>query len=117
MGALPPEAVEKVVFAGAGARRPDTGIAPRFEPGDRVVARDIHPAGHTRLPRYARGRPGLIARVHGVFVFADSNAMGAGEQPQHVYAVRFEARDLWGAAAGPRDALYLDLWDLHLDPA
>ena len=81
-----------------------------------MVARDIQPAGHTRLPRYARGRPGVVARVQGVFVFADSNAMGEGEQPQYLYAVRFAARDLWGKTAGARDALYLDLWGSHLDP-
>lgn len=116
MGAFPPEAVEGVVFGGATARRPAIGVKPRFAVGDAVAARNIQPAGHSRLPRYARGKPGVIARVQGVFVFADSNAMGEGEQPQYVYAVRFAARDLWGEAAGGRDGLYLDLWDSHLDP-
>lgn len=116
MGAFPPEAVDGVVFGGATARRPADGMTPRFAVGDAVTARNIQPAGHTRLPRYARGKPGVIARVQGVFVFPDSNAMGRGEQPQYIYAVRFAARDLWGDGAGARDALYLDMWDSYLDP-
>src|SRR6185295_18312521 len=69
---------------------------PRFAAGDPVRARDLHPAGHTRLPRYVRGRPGVVARVHPACVFPDAHAHGRGEQAQHVYAVRFAARDLWG---------------------
>ncbi len=98
------------------ARRED-GAPARFRPGDAVVARIINPAGHTRLPRYARGRHGVIDRDHGVFVFPDTNAHGEGERPQHVYSVRFAARELWGEQAAPRDSVYLDLWDDHLDPA
>jgi nitrile hydratase subunit beta len=98
------------------ARR-EGGAPPRFRPGDTVVARTINPAGHTRLPRYARGKRGVIDRDHGVFVFADTNAHGGGENPQHVYSVRFAARELWGEQAAARDCVYLDLWDDHLDPA
>ena len=116
MATFPPEAVEGVVFGGATARRPADGMFPRFAVGDGVTARNIQPAGHTRLPRYARGKPGVSARVQGVFVFPDSNAMGQGEQPQSLYAVRFTARDLWGEAAGAGDSLYLDMWDSYLDP-
>jgi nitrile hydratase len=85
--------------------------------GDIVVARNINPVGHTRLPRYARGRRGAIDRDHGVFVFADTNAMTRDPKPQHCYSVRFSARELWGPQASPRDSVYLDLWDDHLDPA
>jgi nitrile hydratase len=82
-----------------------------------VLTRNIHPTGHTRLPRYARGRRGVVDRDHGVWVFPDTHAMGQGPKPQHVYSVRFEARELWGPAAAPRDAVYLDLWDDYMDPA
>ena len=95
----------------------DVPAAPRFKPGQRVRARNIHPAGHTRLPRYARGKLGTVARDHGVFVFPDTNAHFLGEKPQHVYSVRFAALELWGEKAGRRDALYVDLWDDHLEPA
>ena len=99
------------------AARVDADVPPKFRPGDRVIARNSNPAGHTRLPRYARGREGVIDRDHGVFSFADANAMGLGKKPQHVYSVRFAARTLWGASASPRDSVYLDLWDDHLDLA
>ena len=95
----------------------DVPAAPRFKPGQRVRARNIHPAGHTRLPRYARGKLGTVARDHGVFVFPDTNAHFLGEKPQHVYSVRFAALELWGEKAGRRDAVYVDLWDDHLEPA
>ena len=100
-----------------GAGRRDVEVAPRFRAGNAVVARVASPAGHTRLPRYLRGKRGVIDRDHGVFVFADSNAHGGGEKPQHVYAARFAAREVWGEAASPRDSVTADLWDDHLEPA
>jgi nitrile hydratase len=108
--------VVAAIEAGATARR-DVPAKARFRVGDSVRARNLHPTTHTRLPRYARGRVGRIERDHGVFSFNDSNARGEGERPQHVYSVRFEARELWGADARAGDGLYLDLWDEHLDPA
>jgi nitrile hydratase beta subunit len=89
----------------------------RFQVGQRVRARNINPLGHTRLPRYARGKFGMIDRDHGVFVFPDSNAHFLGEKPQHVYSVRFSARELWGEQAAPKDSVYLDMWDDYLEPA
>ena len=59
----------------------------------------MHPRGHTRLPRYARGKRGVIHRCHGIHVFPDTHAHGQGEQPQPLYSVRFDARELWGEAA------------------
>jgi nitrile hydratase beta subunit len=99
------------------AARLGDDVPPKFKPGDRVIARNSNPAGHTRLPRYARGREGVIDRDHGVFIFPDTNAMGLGKKPQHLYSVRFGARALWGASASPRDSVYLNLWDDHLDAA
>jgi nitrile hydratase len=99
------------------AARLSDAVPPKFEAGDRVQARNVHPTGHTRLPRYVRGRPGVIDRDHGVFIFPDTHAAGRGTAPQHVYSVRFTARDLWGPDAGAHDAVYVDLWDDYLDPA
>jgi len=95
----------------------DVPVSPRFQAGQRVRARNIHPVGHTRLPRYARGKLGVIDRDHGVFVFPDTNAHYLGEKPQHVYSVRFAARELWGEQASSHDSVYLDMWDDYLDPA
>jgi len=90
-------------------------LEPAFKVGDEVRARNTHPAGHTRLPRYARGKLGKIVQDHGVFVFPDTNAHFLGENPQHVYSVRFAACELWGPQASPRDAVYVDLWEDYLE--
>ncbi|MEP7365033.1 MAG: nitrile hydratase subunit beta [Acidobacteriota bacterium] len=95
----------------------EAAIAALFRVGDRVRARNINPAGHTRLPRYARGKTGEIVIDHGVYAFPDTNARYQGEKRQHVYAVRFTARELWGEAASPRDSVHLDLWDDYLERA
>jgi len=89
----------------------------RFRAGDRVRARTMNPVGHTRLPRYARGRHGVIDCDHGVWVFPDSHAAGQGAAAQHLYGVRFAARELWGPEAAAGDAVILDLWDDYLEPA
>jgi nitrile hydratase subunit beta len=88
-----------------------------FAVGDAVVTRNIHPPGHTRLPRYARGKRGVIQRLHGAQIFPDSNAHGLGENPQPLYAVRFDARELWGEAAEPCQTVSLDLWESYLEPS
>jgi nitrile hydratase subunit beta len=115
----PPLTAERVAPALAEGRwfQRSVNTPPRFAIGQVVRARKINPTGHTRLPRYARGRVGTIDRVHGAHVFPDSNAHFRGENPQHLYSVRFSARELWGEEAASRDAVYIDLWDSYLDPA
>ena len=92
-------------------------VPPSYKVGDFVMAKNINPIGHTRMPRYVRGRRGVIDRDHGVFVFADSNAMTREKKPQHLYSVRFTASELWGDNFSLIDSIYLDLWDDHLEPA
>jgi nitrile hydratase beta subunit len=94
----------------------ETGATPRFAPGDPVRTREMHPHGHTRLPRYARGKRGVIHRCHGVHVFPDTNAHGQGEQPQPLYSVQFDARELWGESAEPNQVVHIDLWESYLLP-
>ncbi|MFL5297180.1 MAG: nitrile hydratase subunit beta [Phenylobacterium sp.] len=93
------------------------GPAPRFAVGDRVRARNLNPAGHTRLARYVRGRKGVIEAFRGIHVFPDTNAHFRGEDPQPLYTVRFTARELWGPNANPRDSVSLDLWEPYLERA
>jgi len=93
----------------------DVRVKATFRRGQRVRARNMHPTGHTRLPRYARGKLGTVVEDRGVFVFPDTNAEFLGEKPQHLYSVRFTARELWGERASPRDSVYLDLWDDYLE--
>jgi nitrile hydratase beta subunit len=93
----------------------DVNVTATFKRGQRVRARNIHPTGHTRLPRYARGKLGTVVEDRGVFVFPDTNAEFLGEKPQHLYSVRFTARELWGDRASRRDSVYLDMWDDYLE--
>ncbi len=117
--ASPPLTADKVAasLARGGPAMRDVAAPQRFSAGDRVRTRNINPAGHTRLPRYARGREGVIERDHGVHVLPDTNAHDQGECPERLYGVRFTARDLWGETARSGDSLHLDLWDRYLDPA
>jgi len=113
---LTADKIPQMVVNGSPTSR-DAGQPPRVRVGQLVRTRKINPVGHTRLPRYVRGRTGTIVRDHGVFVFPDSNAQFQGEQPQHLYSVRFSARELWGDETNACDSVYLDLWDAYLEAA
>jgi nitrile hydratase subunit beta len=110
------ENVDAVLAKGGPVDRPPTAPA-LFQAGDAVRARLFHPYRHTRLPRYARGRPGVIERVHGCYVFPDTNAHGAGENPQWCYAVRFDGDGLWGPDAEAGTAVLVDCWESYLEAA
>jgi len=99
------------------APRPEVDVPAKFKIGDRVVACKINPPTHTRLPRYIRGRRGIVDRDFGVQSFPDSWVARQDAKPQHVYNVRFAAQELWGPDASPRDAVCIDLWDDYLEPA
>ncbi|MFN0070725.1 MAG: nitrile hydratase subunit beta [Chloroflexota bacterium] len=105
------ELIEKV-RGGRNYKRP--GPEPRYHVGDRVITKSSHPRGHTRLPRYARGKHGIIETAHGTYVFPDTNALGQGEQPQPLYTVRFTAQELWSDTAEPNSSVSLDLWESYL---
>ena len=111
---LPPSAT-----GGLGSGLLDVEVAARFGPDDEVRARNLHPRGHTRLPRYARGRRGVVIRDNGVYALQDTDEDGhrLGDSPQHVYTVRFGAQELWGDRASACDAVYVDLWEGYLEPA
>ncbi|MSQ54973.1 MAG: nitrile hydratase subunit beta [Betaproteobacteria bacterium] len=93
----------------------DAKLAARFKVGDAVRVQNRHPRTHTRMPRYCRGKQGVIYADHGVMVFPDTHAMDLGQKPQHCYSVRFSAAELWGRP-GP-DHVHLDLWEDYLDAA
>ncbi|MCZ6499351.1 MAG: nitrile hydratase subunit beta [Gammaproteobacteria bacterium] len=90
---------------------------PAFAQGQAIRTRNHQPAGHTRLPAYARCRSGIIARVHPAMVFPDTNAHGKGENPQYVYTVEFAGEELWGDSAEPGTFVRLDLWESYLAAA
>jgi nitrile hydratase len=115
-----PERVERL-RQGASARRerpPTLGVAeePAFAVDDLVRARNIHPEGHTRLPRYVRGKKGMIAHYYGVQGFPDHVVGEAlGSLPQPLYNVRFSMRELWGTFAESEEYLFIDLWESYLE--
>ena len=104
------------VFARGSFSRPPARPA-RFEAGDRVRTRNIHPPTHTRLPRYARDREGVVEAVRGCHVFPDSVTTGAGENPQWLYTVVFAGRELWGADADPALTVSVEAFEPYLEPA
>ena len=93
------------------------GPRPAFAPGDRVRAKNLNPLGHTRLPRYARGKEGVVERCHGAHVFPDTHAHGGGDDPRPLYTVVFTAQALWGPDARDGDRVSLDLWEPYLERA
>lgn len=109
------ERLSQLVRHGASTRS-EVSAKPRFEAGDQVRVRNMHPHGHTRLPRYVRDKQGVIERVYDAFVFPDTNAHGEGENPQYVYCVRFDGKEVWGDSSEPREVVYVDLWESYLEP-
>lgn len=112
------EQVPQVLRSGNSAKRDASGDQAelaRFQIDDRVRVRNEHPPGHTRSPRYVRGRLGVIAQVHGFFVFPDSHAASGDPAPQMLYNVEFSARELWGQQAPSSDRVRVDLWDSYLE--
>jgi nitrile hydratase beta subunit len=108
--------VAKTLARGARYDRPASSPA-LFAPGDRVRTKVMNPTTHTRLPRYARGKLGVVETVRGCFVFPDSNAHGAGEEPRWCYTLRFTGDELWGAGADPRLEVSIDAFEPYLERA
>ncbi len=108
--------VEPAMRRGSPYDRPAPS-APTFAVGESVRTQVMHPATHTRLPRYARGKTGVVEAVRGCFVFPDSNALERGEDPHWCYTIRFSGRELWGADADPTLAVSIDAWEPYLERA
>lgn len=111
--ASPTEVVESL--ASDASELIDADVAPRFAVGDRVTARNEHPEGHTRMPRYVRGHTGTIVTLHGPHRFQDALPAGVELGPQHLYTVAFRARELWGSRGHGNDTIHVELWEYHLE--
>ena len=96
--------------------RTPTGVA-RFKPGDRVRTRNINPRGHTRLPRYARGHVGTVEAIRGCHVYPDAVVQSGDENPQWLYTVVFDGRELWGPDADPTLRVSVEAFEPYLEPA
>ncbi len=105
--------------ASLGSSLLDTKVNAGFNVNDAVRGRNMHPRGHTRMPRYTRGRRGVVIRDNGVYALQDTDEQGQrlGNIPQHVYTVRFDARELWGERASTGDSVYVDMWEEYLESA
>jgi len=121
-GAVAPKRVLKaadvpaVLASGGPCDRPLAAPA-RFRAGERVRTKNFNPTGHTRLPRYARGKFGTVEALHDGFVFSDSNAHGEGENPERLYTVVFDGSEVWGEGADPTLTVSIDAWESYLEPA
>ncbi len=111
---LTADLVPGVLAKGGPCDRP-VATAPLFAVGDRIRTRNFNPEGHTRLPRYARAKTGVVEAVQGGFVFPDDNAHGKGENPQWVYTVVFDAGEIWGEGADPTLTVSIDAWESYLE--
>jgi nitrile hydratase len=109
--------VAALLARGAPTVRQPHGPA-RYALGMRVRTSSVAPPHHTRLPGYTRGKCGVIERIHGVHVFADTHAQGLGEQPQWLYTVAFDEAELW-CVGRPRQGstVSVDAWEPYLEPA
>jgi nitrile hydratase beta subunit len=110
-----PQDVATMIRCGSPYNRPASAPA-RFKVGDKVRAKNMHPRTHTRLPRYVRGHAGEVVRISGHHVFPDSNAIGKGEDPHWLYAVRFDGRELWGENSDPTVKVSVEAWEPYLEP-
>ncbi len=104
----------EILSHGAPTERPVPSPA-KFRVGERVRTRNLNPPGHTRLPRYARAKIGVVEAVAGGHVFPDANAHGKGEQPRWLYTVRFAGEELFGT--GNAQEVCVDCWEPYLEPA
>lgn len=100
-----------VLHQGNSARM-ESSMPANYSVGDKVIAKNLNPYGHIRLPHYVRGRRGIIVRDQGVFIFPDKHAQGIKE-PQRLYCVRFECEELWGEDSS--HAVFIDLFESYLE--
>jgi nitrile hydratase subunit beta len=101
------------------AAQPASDVSPqeqaRFAVNDRVVVRDMHPLGHTRVPRYVRGKRGIVVHVAPRFSFPDTAAHGLASRAEHTYHVEFLSSELWGDSGETNETVVVDLWDCYLE--
>lgn len=118
---LKAQAVDAMLARGSPTVR-EAAAPARFALGQRVRALNLHPSGHTRLPRYVRGHVGTVALIHGGHIFADRHAVHAtgaafNDSPEWLYTVAFEGRELWGPSAEPGLCVSVDAWEPYLEGA
>jgi nitrile hydratase len=98
-------------------RVPVENETPLFKVGDAVLVRDLHPAGHIRLPGYLRGKTGIIERYNGYYDIHDHERHDEPQPPPlPLYSVSFDMADLWGEGA-EHGRIVADLAEHYIGPA
>lgn len=110
---LSADKVDATLARGSPTLRP-ASTAARFNVGQKVRTRTTVVEHHSRLPAYVHGKTGVVERVHGCHVFAESHAHGLGEQAQWLYTVAFDGTELWGAEAAAGLSVSVDAWESTL---
>jgi nitrile hydratase len=117
---LTSETVDAALKAGSPTERPIDQPA-LFKVGQKVRARNMHPQGHTRLPRYVRGHVGTVVNLHGGHVFPDGHTLHASPPfnvpVQWLYTVVFDGPTLWGEHSDPTLEVTVDAWESYLEAA
>jgi nitrile hydratase len=115
---LTKDSVDAALKAGSPTERPIDQPA-LFKVGQKVRARNMHPQGHTRLPRYVRGHVGTVVSLHGGHVFPDGHTLRAtppfNVPVQWLYTVVFDGPTLWGQHSDPTLEVTVDAWESYLE--
>jgi len=106
--------VEATLNRGSPVNRPATTSA-LFSVGDQVRVINLHTPTHTRLPAYIRNHTGIVHKVHDPHVYPDTHALGKGENPQWLYNIQFNAKELWGEHRRQHDVVHVDCWEPYLE--
>ena len=89
---------------------------PKYAVGDVVRVQDGAPLGHTRVPRYARGKVGVITHLHGNFMLPDQRVADGSLLYQPVYRVCFAAQHVGGGDAASKDKVSLEMGEAYIEP-
>ena len=114
MQPIPTDGLLAFISTGATAAR-QIESKPLFALGDTVRARNLNSMGHTRLPRYVRGKLGTIIADCGGQIYPEVSARLEGDGPERLYSIKFSARELWVLGANINDTVCVDLWEPYLE--
>lgn len=106
------------ILSSGGPTLMETDRQPAWQVGDRVRIRNEHPASHTRMPRYIRGRCGEIVDHYGAHIFPDTHSKTGDKVPAHLYSVRFSGEELWGTdSADKHSTVHVDVFEPYIEGA
>lgn len=111
--ALKPDEAERTTIRNSYGRDPTRPAF--FKIGDRVRAKNIHPKSHTRLPRFVRGHVGVVERIQGFHIYPDAVVAEGKEDPQWLYTVRFDGKELWGPESDPTLEVSIEAFEPYLE--